>query len=240
VPLVLVSNEVNATDRYTWKDIEGVQYHYPNGYRNLIKTGEPFAYYRGRRRSGGRRSEAEYFGSGVIGEIWRDSAIPDTAPRRNWAWYCSIEDYVPFPTPVPARANGEFLEQIRPNAWRNGVRPLPIETLDRIMEIAGMPGRWHQAVSDEREAPSILPPLLPVELLDLTEAAGLLWAPASTAERTVPGGGGQRRSRDAKTIGDRAEAITLRLIRDTIIGARSVRHVAVSVVRVSETTGEAK
>jgi hypothetical protein len=30
MPLVLVSNDVNATDRYDWNDVTGVQYHYPN------------------------------------------------------------------------------------------------------------------------------------------------------------------------------------------------------------------
>jgi hypothetical protein len=55
VPLVLASNDVNVSDRYNWKDIAGVQYHYPNGYRNLILTGVEFVYYRGIRRANGAR-----------------------------------------------------------------------------------------------------------------------------------------------------------------------------------------
>src|SRR5262245_31294644 len=117
--LVLVSNEVNADARYNWKDVTGVQYHYPNGYRNLIKPGERFVYYRGVRRADGVRRSAEYFGCGVVGECWRDPEVPKDAPRKNWAWYCSVEDYLEFVTPVPAKMNGQFLEKIPTNAWRN-------------------------------------------------------------------------------------------------------------------------
>lgn len=40
MPLILTSNEVTASADYDWEDVTGVQYHYPNGYRNLIRRGE--------------------------------------------------------------------------------------------------------------------------------------------------------------------------------------------------------
>ena len=55
MPLILTSNEVIAGDDYDWEDVTGVQYHYPNGYRNLIRPGERFIYYRGVRRAGKKR-----------------------------------------------------------------------------------------------------------------------------------------------------------------------------------------
>jgi hypothetical protein len=53
VPVVLVSNDANANDRFNWQDITGVQYHYPNQYKNIIQPGERFIYYRGIRRANG-------------------------------------------------------------------------------------------------------------------------------------------------------------------------------------------
>ena len=58
----------------------------------LIQPRDRFVYYRGIRRSGGRRDQAEYFGCGVIGQIWSDPAVPLDAPQRRWAWYCEIEN----------------------------------------------------------------------------------------------------------------------------------------------------
>ena len=119
MPIVLVSNEANANDKFNWQDITGVQYHYPNGYRNMIRPGERFIYYRGMRRADGRRVPAEYFGCGTIGDIRRDASIPDTTPKGRWAWYCTILDYLPFTPPIPAKINGTLSETIPTNAWRN-------------------------------------------------------------------------------------------------------------------------
>ena len=71
IPLVLTQNEVTVDSEYDfWRDDTGVLYQYPNIYRNRVRTGRPFIYYRGVRRLGGRRGEAEYFGRGIIGDIW--------------------------------------------------------------------------------------------------------------------------------------------------------------------------
>jgi hypothetical protein len=115
MPLVLVQNPVIVNQGYDWKDIVGEQYHFPNQYKNRCIPGTPFIYYRGVRRETGPRGTAEYFGYGQIGDVWRDTSVPETEPKRKWNWYCRIVDFVPFPTPVPAKSDGEFLERIARN-----------------------------------------------------------------------------------------------------------------------------
>ena len=112
MPIVLVQNPVIVNDGYDWKDIKGEQYHFPNQYKNRCTADTPFVYYRGTRRADGTRALGEYFGHGYIGEVWRDETIPDSTPKRKWAWYCKIADYQGFETPVPAKINGVFLENI--------------------------------------------------------------------------------------------------------------------------------
>jgi len=225
VPIVLVSNDVNASDR---KDITGVQHHYPNGYRNLIQAGQLFVYYRGIRRAGNRRGEAEYFGQGVIGAIRRDPAIPEGTPKKNWAWYCAIEEYVPFLKPVPAKVGGEFFERIKPNMWRNVVRELPLDIFKRIVAAAGM-------APPTDNAPSVSLALPALELVEVDEVSTNLMTPSP--HRTIsldagnagpPGSprGHARRSRNAKLIADRAEQICLRHIGEDLPGVSYLRHVA--------------
>lgn len=138
MPIVLVQNPITVNDEFDWKDIEGEQYHFPNQYKNRCKPGTPFVYYRGTRRPSGKRATPEYFGYGRVGEVWRDSAIPESEPRRNWAWYCNISEYVPFASPVPAKVEGTLLETIARNHWSVGIRDLPQHTFDRILQLAGI------------------------------------------------------------------------------------------------------
>src|SRR4249920_111188 len=121
MPIVLTTNEVVLNPDHAWDDIEGVQYHYPNQYKNKIRTGEDFVYYRGVHRKDGRRGQAEYFGRGRIGTIRID---PATDGSSRPSWFCAIEDYAPFDPPVPAKVDSVFYEQIQQNMWRNGVRDL--------------------------------------------------------------------------------------------------------------------
>ena len=78
MPIVLVQNPVIVNEEYDWKDIEGEQYHFPNQYKNRCKPSTSFVYYRGTRRPDGKRGTPEYFGYGRIGEVWRDSTIPES------------------------------------------------------------------------------------------------------------------------------------------------------------------
>src|SRR5262249_42727910 len=127
--LVLVENEVTYGGQYDhWQDLTGVSYQFPNQYRNKLLPGRRFVYYRGVRRANQQRGQAEYFGMGRVATVWRDPSVPESIPKARWRWYCSVEDYVPFPKPVPAKIDGQYLETI-PNAlgWRTAVRELANE-----------------------------------------------------------------------------------------------------------------
>lgn len=219
MPLVLVQNPVIVNAGYEWKDIEGEQYHFPNLYKNRCVTGTPFVYYRGTRRPDGKRAAPEYFGHGRIGEVWRDGAIPESRPKKDWAWYCGISDYVPFRSPVPAKISGEFLERIARNHWSVGIRPLPQDVFDKIMDFAGIA----PSVSDE----SITLPEL--RTITVKEAEGLLLIPRKPitvgGTSNVPGG---RYTRSAAPIGRRAEEIAHHFLLEhsETLGAKNIRWIS--------------
>src|SRR5690349_11378545 len=99
-PIVLVENERTYSAAHnTWGDITGERYHFPNTYKGRVVEGRRFIYYRGVRRPEATRGTAEYFGAGRIGTVWPDSTN-EGRPRKDWKWFCSIEDYRPFEVPV--------------------------------------------------------------------------------------------------------------------------------------------
>ncbi len=138
-PLVLVENEVTVDGEYDhWADDTGVRYHYPNQYKNRVVTGRPFVYYKGTRRRDGRSGKPEYFGTGVVGRIWRDPDVPESAPKKNWKWHCEIEDYRALPASVLAKQGDEYIESIdRYLGWRTGVREISWEAFRRILSLGG-------------------------------------------------------------------------------------------------------
>lgn len=204
MPIVLTTNDVVLNPDHAWNDIEGVQYHYPNQYKNKVRSGEPFVYYRGVHRKNGQRGQAEYFGCGRIGEIRPD---PGTVGQSRPSWFCSIEDYKPFNPPVPAKPDGVFYEQIPQNMWRNGIRDLPQEVYDAILAAAGQPA----------------PPLTasgPVE-------AGTLIVPRHKLGASAGGGTAVwRKSKRAKEVGDWAEAAALTFIEQTLKAQQVVHRAA--------------
>ena len=195
-PLVLVENEETYDGDYDfWEDETGVRYQYPNQYRNKVQTGRPFVYYRGVRRGGGKRASPEYFGIGTVGEVWRDPKIPEGAPKRQWRWYCAIEEYQSFVKPVPAKQDEKTIEPItNPLGWRTGVREIPWSIYNQILERAGLSNDiapevdgWVQGELEEVVAEDLL-------VLRPKDSGG--------------GGGGRegtRRSTQSKWIGDQAE-----------------------------------
>lgn len=113
MPLVLVQNERTEGGEYDfWEDVEGERYHFPNKYKNRVRDHDRFVYYKGSRRADGTKATPEYFGVGRIGEVWRDPRIPESESKRNWNWFCHIEDYRQFPEPVPFKIDGEYIEDI--------------------------------------------------------------------------------------------------------------------------------
>jgi hypothetical protein len=90
MPLVFASNEASASG-HDYDDKTGTSYEYPALYKNRIKEGERFIYYRGVRRRNNRRGPAEYFGYGVVGLIRK--SVNDSM------WTCEIREYQPFEHP---------------------------------------------------------------------------------------------------------------------------------------------
>ena len=212
MPLVLVHNDVVANPQHVWNDVEGVQYHYPAKYQSKIKTGEVFVYYRGVHRVGGKRGAAEYVGAGRIGKIWLDPSAGATTRR---AFYCAIEEYRRFAIPVPAKIDGVMLEQIpveRQNLWRDGVRALDALTYDRIMR----EGEPIGSLVD------LAPPLAEV---NIAESDDLIVPPAMIKAGSGNSGfGNYRKSKRAKEVGDWAEVVAVRYIRERVAGCSDCVH----------------
>jgi hypothetical protein len=201
--LVLVENEETVDGRYNfWDDITGVQYQYPNQYKNRVAPGLPFVYYRGVRRRSGRRGPAEYFGTGTIGEVRATEAVTNTA-RAHWC--CVIEDYIAFARPVPARNNGRSYETIASGmAWRTCVRQISIETFHEILGAAGLDLRA-PLLPATRALPDVCEAHIPGELL--VPRSHLLAQPSGLIDR---------RSMQAKAVGDRAEDLVYRWLLKTL------------------------
>jgi hypothetical protein len=134
VPLVLTQNE-STESGHRYADELGVEYEYPTLYRNRIRPGEPFVYYRGRRRAEGGLQPQVYLGTGVVGAI-----RPSETEGRL---LCSIEDFDPFTSPLPFKLDGGYLEPlggVPPDRaglyFRQGVREIDEETYARILAAA--------------------------------------------------------------------------------------------------------
>jgi hypothetical protein len=209
MPIVLTINDKILNPDHQWNDIVGVQYHYPNQYKNKVRPGEQFVYYRGVHRKISPRGDAEYFGRGRIGQIRKDSATVDSSRP---SWFCTIEDYEPFNPPVPAKPEGIFYEQIPQNMWRNGVRELAPGVFERIVAVAGA----HNGAGSPKGP---VGPSPPVDGDDLIIPRG----------RAVGGGGKNgswRKSNRAKEIGDWAEIAALMFIHQELKAANAVHRAA--------------
>jgi hypothetical protein len=150
-------------------------------------------------------------GSIWTGEVWRDDTIAETRRKKDWAWYCGIEDYVPFVVPVPSKIDGNFIEQIARNHWSVGVRPLQEDLFKRILSLANC------AAGHSPDDQVALPDL---GTLDIREAAGDLLIPRKPSQGGGQSneGGGSRYSRNAAPIGKRAEEIARKYILDNATG----------------------
>jgi hypothetical protein len=138
--LVLAENEATASE-HTWRDVTGERYHFPNVYRNMVVPGVRFVYYRGSRRASGRRATPEYFGCGVVGDVYVD-ADTTNASITGRKWIAEIADYQPFGSPVPFRTNGmysELLSDVAPrNRWGTGVRKISSKAYEFLITSGGI------------------------------------------------------------------------------------------------------
>jgi len=198
-PLVLVENERTVEGKYDfWEDLTGERYHFPNQYRNKMKKGRRFVYYRGIRRLHNKRGTAEYFGCGRIGEMERDTSVSRSERKRDWKWYCDIEDYAKFPETVPAKIEGRPFENIANSmGWRNGVRVITDEIYNQILKNSGISGTTIRTTPSNLNQARKKLVVVKMGLLRnrFNKAKGLAW------------GGKRYNTKEAKRIGDKAEKI---------------------------------
>jgi hypothetical protein len=218
MPIVLTTNE-KIISGHTWKDREGEQYHFPNQYRNKIVSGERFVYYRGVHRADGKRGKMEYFGVGLIGDVWLDPDTEDlNAGNRNW--YCSIENYVPFSNPVLAKEGDVSIETVEHgNHWRTAVRSISEEQHQEILTGANLKVAFERVdktrdTIEEAIVKHSLPALGTVKKAKKKKGAKA----ASTS--------GKRYSRKSKTVGDAGERTVLKFLKTYIPGVSELRWLA--------------
>lgn len=129
MPLVFTQNEVSVAE-IDYADVMGTVYEYPSRYRTLIRPGERFVYYRGRRRADGSSQTPSYLGCGTVGEITK---IGDR-------FRCAVKDYEEFKRPVLFKDGDRYRE---PEAnqrkaigfyFQVGVRPIDQRAFDEILE----------------------------------------------------------------------------------------------------------
>jgi hypothetical protein len=135
MPLILTQNESNSESHFDYADVEGVQYQYPNQYRNKIKPGERFIYYRGSIDLNRKKRTPHYFGHGIIADVGLDS--PPNTPLGKRLWLATIDEYSQFDTPVLFTHEGEYLETNgrRRGYFQPGVREVSEPDFDEILKL---------------------------------------------------------------------------------------------------------
>jgi hypothetical protein len=142
MPLVFAENEETESG-ITYADRTGVSYQYPRPYRRIIKPGERFIYYKGRRKRGGGRAPQVYFGVGLVGMTAPDFSRPNH-------FVCEILDYQPFAIPVPFKnPAGSYLEAgaSRRGHFQRGVRVVSEQDFRGILEAAERAGAAPSALA---------------------------------------------------------------------------------------------
>ena len=130
--IILVQSEKTATGEFDhYQDETGKRYQFPLNYKNIIIPGEFFIYYRGlRKKDGKRRKAVEYFGFGIIDNVFKNEEL--SKQRGKEVWDCTLREYEQFLEPVIAKEDGEGIyEKISNNQW-GCVRKISEEQFLRI------------------------------------------------------------------------------------------------------------
>jgi hypothetical protein len=220
--LILVENETTYGGEFDyWQDQTGVTYHYPNLYRGKVVPGKRFLYYRGVRRKNNKQGNAEYFGYGKIGDVWRDESIPISEKKSKWHWFCSIDGYTPFPNPVLSKKKDNTYYENISNAlgWRNGVREVSDRTFNEILLAAGI----ESSSNEDSDVPIPLAMIrdTPIDyVIPIEGKIGIdgFVKPKDPAHlpRTKAGSGIYRLTKRSKQIGDRAEEIAIKWLNEKL------------------------
>ena len=127
----------------TYYDVEGVIYHYPRAYFDLLNGSERFVYYRP--SSGAVRNErSSYIGYGTLGQPYQD---PSNASRR----FVDVRQYRPFSPVSFADAGGVFFESgyTSRNAFQGrSIREISEVDFIRILVAAGIYGNPFDRLAD--------------------------------------------------------------------------------------------
>lgn len=205
--LILTQNEITLDGLYDhWMDVEGERYQFPNQYIGKIKEGTKFIYYRGTRRANNKRGVPEYFGVGEIGQVWLDPNTDFTSSRRNWKWFCNIEGYLPFLKPVPFKIGNRYIENISSNQWGVGVRNIEESAFNEILQHAGL---YNAEMQDNllSELEISYNTIKNVTPQFVNESFPLLIPRVKVGDGVSSVGEGNRRSKHATLIGNKAEEI---------------------------------
>lgn len=130
MPLVLTVNETTESG-HRYADRPGQLYEFPSIYESLVREGERFLHYRGRRRAGGGRQPQVYLGQGIVGKTAPSVENPDRLA-------CQLIGYRAFTRPVPFRdSTGAYLEPggVRRGYFQRGVRTIRNQDFDAIVEL---------------------------------------------------------------------------------------------------------
>ena len=139
-PLVLVSNRHTASG-HQYADRTGVSYEFPTAYRNMIRSGSPFIYYRSREG----REQPHYFGTGLVGPVRTSTQDPTRLE-------CEIVDYRPFERAIAFRdASGAYVEPggARKGYYQRGVRTITEDEFSAILELAKVAAPEAELVAGE-------------------------------------------------------------------------------------------
>ncbi len=213
MPLILVQNEKTADSHYElWKDIEGIQYHFPNQYKNKFIEGDSFIYYRGTRRAVGSRRTPEYFGVGKIGKKRIDPDSIGNNRKSSLRWFCDIYDYIPFVKSVPFKIGDDYFENIPFNQWGVGVRNISDAEFERIINYAQLP-----IIRDninELEKSFIDIALVKPKILESPSSLLVPSSPKTEALTVTSADSAPRYSKYSKLYGDRSEQIIFKILTD--------------------------
>lgn len=206
---------ITENDVSQYSDQTGVLYHFPKRYRRMLELGTLVVYYKGkmedRRFENARLSkEQHYFGTAKIGQVTVD-------PNDPSQFFATIEDFIPFDEAIFFKdVNGQYLEgHSNSQAFRNGVRELTKENYLNVLSS----GSYSSKCTSSSNCKSIsftdgsIPKL---EDVNISEGKGLLVSSKnnkslnpSTSKNNSP-----RYSRNAKKIGDRAEELVCRYLKE--------------------------
>lgn len=127
------------------------------------------------------------------------------------AYYCAIDDYQCFASPVPAKLDGKLLEEIPKNLWRDGVRSLDKSVFNKIIKLA----KIYSIPSTNTKT---------AELSITSSDALIVPAKIGSARNSRASNQIYRKSKRAKEVGDWAEAIVLRFLEETFQGISKLSH----------------